>query len=203
MFPLKFEEALTYVIAQLEDGHTLAKKILRHLDFNQGNFFALIHSSANKTKIHEFKSGGILELNPLEQVAFQGHLYSGRKKSHSVGQLSQYLKHALKPQEFCLFEDLIHHHSDPIAPDIKEHIFYIEEELYLYLTENEFSETIAKKIIEFVNAQWYYMNIISNSGFDLKQTITAEQLEKIAMQTTVLVIGAYDMEGFVLWEKWS
>ena len=54
IFPLKFEQAFRYVTDQLQDGHTLARELLINLDFKEGSFFALLHPSADKTKIHEF-----------------------------------------------------------------------------------------------------------------------------------------------------
>ena len=80
IFPLKFEQAFHYAAAQLQDGHTLARELLINLKFKEGNFFALLHPSADKAKIHEFRTGGILALNSLENVSFQGKLYPGRKK---------------------------------------------------------------------------------------------------------------------------
>ncbi len=203
IFPLKFEQTFRYVTDQLQDGHTLARELLMNLDFKEGSFFALLHPSADRTKIHEFQAGGILAVNPLEDVFFQGGLYPGRKKAHSVHQLALYLKSILQPGQSCFFEDMVHHRSDPIRSEIKKYIFYFHEEVYLYIKEGEFSQEIAEKMIHYSDAQWYYMNIISetNSGFDLN--VTSEQLQNIALKATLIVIGAYDMEGFVVWKRFS
>ncbi len=45
------------------------------------------------------------------------------------------------------------------------------------------------------------MNIISESDLNIEQNMTLEQLQNIALKATLIVIGAYDMEGFVVWEK--
>lgn len=201
MFSLKFEQALRYVRDQLQDGHTLAKELLINLNFKEGSFFALLHPSADRAKIHKFRDGGILILNPLEGVPFQGNLYPGRKKTHSIDQLAKYLKDILQPGQCCFFEDMIHNKSDPIVSEVKRHTLYFQKEVYLYLKENEFSQNSAKKIIHYVDAQWYYMNIISKTTFGFETNITAEQLHNLALRTTVLVIGAYDMEGFVIWKR--
>ena len=201
IFPLKFELALQYVTEQLQDGHTLARELLINLDFKEGNFFSLLHSSADRTKIHEFQAGGILALNPLQRISFQGNLYLGRKKTHSIAQLAQYLKSIIQPRQCCFFEDVIHYKSDPIMAEIKKHILYFQKEVYLYVKENEFSQDIAKKVINYVDAQWYYMNIISQPDLGFETNMTAEQLQNIALRTTLIVIGAYDMEGFVVWKR--
>lgn len=203
IFPLQFEQAFRYVTDQLQDGHTLARKLLMNLDFEEGSFFSLLHPSADRTKIHEFRAGGILAVNPLEDVLFQGKVYPGRKKVHSVHQLALYLKSMLHPGQCCLFEDMIHHRSDPIVSEIKKHILYFHKEVYLYIKEAEFSQETAKKIIHYADAQWYYMNIISESDPRFELNITSEQLQNIALKATLIAIGAYDMEGFVVWKRFS
>ncbi|MBU6382698.1 MAG: hypothetical protein KGR16_00050 [Verrucomicrobia bacterium] len=203
IFPLNFEQALRYVADQLQDGHTLARELLINLNFKEGSFFALLHPSADRTKIYEFQTGGILAVNPLEDVLFQGKVYPGRKKAHSVHQLALYLKSILQPGQCCFFEDMIHHRSDPIVSEIEKHILYFHREVYLYIKEAEFSQELAKKIIHYADAQWYYMNIISESDPRCELNMTSEQLHNIALKATLIVIGAYDMEGFVVWKRFS
>ncbi len=118
IFPLDFEQAFRYVKDQLQDGHTLARELLMHLDFKKGAFFSLLHPSADRTKIYEFRAGGILAVNPLEAVFFQGKIYPGRKKAHSVHQLALYLKNKLHSGQCCFFEDLVHRKSDPVQGDL-------------------------------------------------------------------------------------
>lgn len=203
IFPLRFEQTLEYVTDQLQDGHSLARELLMNLDFKEGSFFSLLHPSADRTKIHEFQTGGILAVNPLEDVFFQGKIYPGRKKTHSIQQLALYLKNMLHTGQCCFFEDMVHNKSDPIVPEIEKHILYFHEEIYLYIQEAEFSEETANKLIHYADAQWYYMNIISELGPKFEVNMTCEQLHNIALKATLIVIGAYDMEGFVVWKRFS
>ncbi len=190
-----------YVIEQLRDGNTLAQILLQKILFDKGRYFALLHPSANKNKIYDFQSGGILPQNSLEPVTFGGKLYPGRKKAHSALQLAEYLKHATTPKLCCYFEDILHRREDPIASEFKVNTLYYHEEPYLFLQSAHFSVEQAIKIIHYTDAQWHYMNIVSEEkpGSDLD--ITDEKIQKIALGTTCIVLGAYDMEGFVVWEK--
>jgi hypothetical protein len=203
IFPLKFEQAFRYVKGQLQDGQTLARELLINLDFNKGSFFALLHPSADRARIYEFRAGGILAVNPLEDVFFQEKVYLGRKKTDSVHQLALYLKSMLHPGQCCFFEDMVHHRSDPIVSEMEKHIFYFHKEVYLYIKEAEFSLETAEKIIHYADAQWYYMNIISEFDHRFEPNMTVKQLQNIALKTTLIVIGAYDMEGFVVWVRFS
>lgn len=195
ILPLEFDRALQYITEQLQDGNALSQVLLKKLDFKKGSFFALLHPSADKDKIHDFHSGGILKENPLERVSFQGKTYSGRKTANSITQLAQYLQKILQPGQGCYFEDIVHYRSDPIASELKKRAIYFQNEIYFYIKEEEFSQETAEKIIHYADAQWHYMNVISDSAPGFEPDLNPEKLETIALNTTLLVIGAYDMEG--------
>jgi hypothetical protein len=193
--------AHNYVSEQLHDGNTLAKIILQKLPLDKGRYFALLDPSADKNKIHSFRAGGILPQNSLEPVAFGGKFYAGRKAAHSIPQLVEYLKTVTRSRRCCYFEDLLHRRQDPISTKFKTSTLYYQEEPYLFLQNTHFSSDLAEQIIQYVNAQWYYMNVVSEEEPGLDSEITFEKLQKIASKTISIVIGAYDMEGFVVWEK--
>ena len=203
ILPLEFNQAFPYVTDQLQDGNTLSQELLKSLDFKKGDFFALLHPSADRNKIHEFRSGGILKENPLESVSFQGKMYSGRKKAHSIHQLALYLQNVLLHGQYCVFEDTVHHRSDPVVSEMRKYAFYFHKEVYLCLKEDEFSQDTAERMIHYVDAQWHYMNIISDAALRLELDMDSQQLQSIALKATLIVVGAYDMEGFVGWKKSS
>jgi hypothetical protein len=45
------------------------------------------------------------------------------------------------------------------------------------------------------------MNVISEEEPESASEISFEKLQKIASKTICIILGAYDMEGFVVWEK--
>jgi hypothetical protein len=190
-----------YVREQLRDGNTLAQLILQKIPMDKGRYFALLNPLADQNKIYNFRSGGILPQNSLESVAFGGKLYPGRKKAHSVLQLAEYLKNIMESRLCCYFEDQVHHREDPIASEFKTNTLYYQEEPYLFLQNIAFSIERAVKMIHYTDAQWYYMNIVSKEEPGSILDISNEKLQKIALGTTCIVLGAYDMEGFIVWEN--
>ena len=127
IFPLIFDLACEYVTDQLRNGNSLANELLNTLDFKQGHFFALLHSSIDTAKIHNFGSGGILIENPLESVTFNDKLYLDRKKMESIQELILYLKSVMRPGHCCFFEDVIHRKTDLFSQEIKNHILYLQK----------------------------------------------------------------------------
>lgn len=189
-----------YLIEQLKDGNTLAQIVLENLCLDKGRFLALLHPSADKNLIYNFRSGGILPKNPLEPVVFRGNFYSGRKKVDSCQELALYLRNILNAENCCYFDDQMHQREDLIAKKYKTETLYYNEELYLFLQKEKFSTEKSKEIIQYVDAQWYYMNVISQEKPGINQEVSIEKLQKIVFSTTHIVVGAYDGEGYLIWE---
>ncbi len=199
--PLQLNLARQYLEKQLHDGNTLAQSILKILPLDEGHYFALLHPSANQKLVYQFESGGILPENPIEPVKFAGKIYPGRKKSNSNLELIIYLKTFINSKSFYYFDDQMHRKEDPIAMQYQADTLRYNEELYLFLNASNFSTQYAERIIRHVNARWYYMNIISEEDPGKSVEISIEKLVKITSKTTHIVVGAYDGEGYLIWQR--
>jgi len=199
--PLKFESASQYLIEELRDGNTLAQSLLQYLLLDNGRYLALLHPSANKNLVYSFRSGGILPQNPLEPVTFRGKIYPGRRRANSYQELVTYLENAMSSKTCCYFDDQMHRREDSIAQKYKEETLYYNGELYLFLQGEKFSIERSEKMVRYTNAQWYYMNVISEEGPGTNHEISIEKLQMIASRTTHIVVGAYDGEGYLIWQK--
>ncbi len=197
--PLNHKTASQYFIEQLRDGNTLAQNLLQLLE--KGHYMALLHPSADKSLIYNFRSGGILPQNSLEPVTFRGKVYPGRRRANSYLELALYLENAMNSQACCYFDDQMHRREDSISKQYETATLYYNKELYLFLQSMKFSFEHLKKMIQHVNAQWYYMNVISKEGPGTTHEISIEKLQRIAASTTHIVIGAYDGEGFLVWKR--
>lgn len=197
--PLTFKEAHRYVIDCLQDGHALAQAVFKLVDFEKGHFFAVVNSLADRNKIYEFHKGGILPPNPLEPIMFNEQTYPGRKKAHSAPELAEYIQNAMNLNQCCFFDDVVHIKSDPLPFELKKQTLYFQDEVYFYMKSDEFTNDLAKRLILYSDAQWYYMNIISTVDPGLNTDLKEDKIQKIAAQTTHIVVGAYDMEGYVVW----
>ncbi len=107
----------------------------------------------------------------------------------------------MRPGLCCFFDDVVHAKSDPILPEMQKQALYFHEEVYFYLRGSQFSAAFAEQLIHYSDAQWYYMNIVSEEETNTNRELTLDKLQKIAAKTTQIVLGAYDMEGYVIWER--
>ena len=54
------------------------------------------------------------------------------------------------------------------------------------------------------NAIWHSLCIISENQLNSAETIlTLEKIKAICMNAKIVIIGAYDGEGYIFWEKAS
>jgi hypothetical protein len=113
-----------------------------------------------------------------------------------------YLKNAMSSQTYCYFDDQMHRREDVVAKQYKEETLYYNKELYLFLQSANFSTERLEKMIRYTDAQWYYMSVISEEEPGANQEISTEKLQRIASRTTHIVIGAYDGEGYLVWQKY-
>ena len=201
---LKFDEAKAYCVSCLSDGNALAKELLKVVNFDGGKFFAITSQNADIGRIYNFQFGGILPKNPLEIVVFQEKEYPARKQSTSVLEFAQYLDGLLGNSKnlWCLFEDLVRSRSDFLGKQTEENTAYCEEGVYYYLRGDEFSLEKGMHLIRYSNAQWYYMNVITSEPIlPVQANLTIELIRNVAAKTINIAMGAYDMEGYVVWEK--
>jgi hypothetical protein len=203
LIPLKFEVAHEYVIQCLNDGKSLSKAVLEQIDFAEGSFFSLLNHLADKTKIYHFDRGSILPPSKLESVIFREDKYSARKKLDSSVELATYLENKIDSNLCCYFEDVVHEKNDPINHVYKNHVLYFGDDINLFLNGHDFSKEMTLKLIHYSDAQWHYMNIISKEDPGNSNELSEKKIMKIAEHSTQIIFGAYDMEGYVIWERFK
>ena len=76
---LDFNLSVKYVENRLNNVNKLSCELLKCINFNDGEFFALLPNDAHFENLHEFENGGILQQNPEEE-----YLISGKKSTYSI-----------------------------------------------------------------------------------------------------------------------
>lgn len=202
---LDFFRAKIYVEDVLNGGHTLSKELLNLLDFEKGQFFTLLPTDADLARLHEFSYGWILPQNETKEYIDE----FGRKSSFSwtptvLNEISQFIFEEVNLKGFtCFFEDVVRLPSDPHLEFFHEYgLLYLNELYYLIDNEHASQESIRSAIGE-VNALWHLLFVVTKieTSEILGKEITLNTIKEICRRTQLLVVGAYDGEGFVFWES--
>ena len=79
-----------------------------------------------------------------------------------------------------------------------------KEEVYLLINNVEFvsKETILE-CLQYSNAIWHSLCILTSCSFKglTGRELSLEKIKEICLKTETIIIGAYDGEGYLFWEK--
>lgn len=205
---LNFEKAYSYLKDQLDCGYILSDELLRILNFEEGQFFTLLPSDADLTRIYNFFEGLILPQNPTyEQISA-----TGKKSFYTwIPNLKNELSHIilekikLKQNNVCVFEDVTRRLEDSHLDFYNQYgVNYLGQIYYLINNEIATKELIATAIGK-SNALWHLLFILTESVPEkpLNKEISLDEIQNLCKKTQLLVVGAYDGEGYVFWEPYK
>lgn len=202
--PLPFDKAKDYFEMTLKNGNSLAKKLLRTIDFELGTFTSITSISADTSLLNNFYNWGILPQNSKELLPFGDRKILKSKKSSSINELAKFIQNILfnKTAFSCVFEEVAFEKDAQCLSKMHSYIHCFDREVYYLLSSKNFSTAALLDCIQAADAQWYYLNIIADIGtLDDKKDFSDKDLIQLASQSSCLILGAYDMEGYVCFQK--
>ncbi len=114
--------------------------------------------------------------------------------------MSKFLRLSLNKdaKQLCIFEEIVFEKGDKCISRLGPYIKYYEKEIYYFLSQENCTESNLYSLIKQADGQWYYMNIITTFESLFKNDqLSKEDISNLASNTTHLILGAYDMEGYV------
>lgn len=206
---LNFEKTLEYVRYNLSGGKTLSSQILKIVDFSKGHFFTLLPHDANAEKIYDFQEGYILPQNPEEE-----YFIDGKRCTYSLiptlrEELTYFLltKVKLDANLSCVFEEVLTLPKSPHLDFFRKNkllfIFSDQNEVYYLIKNQNAKGAFISKCIQKSNAIWHLLCVVTKSQCPNTDNgnISLEDLVDICRNIELIIIGAYDGEGYVFWER--
>ncbi len=205
-YDLDFEKTMDYFNSIMEGGNTLSLELKRNLCFENGQFFTLLPEDANFEDLYDFWGGWILPQNPtFDQFDKLG------KKSGSYTliptldmEISNFIceKMLLHPNYVCLFEDVVRQLSDPHLEFFHQYGFLYLEEIYFLLNKDNVTSELIRSTINQSGVIWHTLFMLSfaDNSKIIEKNITIDGIKEFCLNTRMLIIGAYDGEGYVFWE---
>lgn len=202
---IDFNTTLEYVLDNLNNVNALSTELLNLLDFQSGYFFILLPRDANYKQIYQFKEGGILPQNPLEKYFNNGHLSTYSWIPDIDEELSELIFKEIesKPYFSCLIDKVTGTANDVYYVTFSDSnpLFY-EEEVYFLLNKNNVSKSVVSKCLKASTSFWHSLSIFTTADLvNVTKAITLEKIKEVNLKTELIMIGAYDGEGYIFWEK--
>jgi len=205
-YELESNRALTHVNYSLENVNALSKELLKLIDFKTGCFFTLLLDNSSLERLYEFETGLILPQNPDMQymLAESSSTYSIIPTMHNEIANFIFKKMQNNNRLICIFDDILSSPSEFYLKERteKEYTVFCSEEVYYQIKNKQSNTEIIAKYIERSNANWHSLCILTTQGFTNDKEMSLKQIEKTCLCTQLIMIAAYDGEGYIFWEKY-
>jgi len=204
---LNFDPTWKYVKNNLEKATTLSAELLNLLDFKNGHFFTLLPNDANIKRLYEFEGGVILPQNPEQE-----YFVSGKRATYSIiptirKELSELILKKIESKDklCCVFDDVVRIPTDKHMALFHSYGLFYKNEVYYLLEKNKISNELIIQCLRASNAFWHSLCVLSKIDFKCEDSkkLDLEKIKDICLNADLIIIGAYDGEGYIFWEKSS
>jgi hypothetical protein len=201
---LEFSKALIYVKKYLSKGNSLSKYILENHDFQEGRFYTLLPSNAKFDRLYEFPYGGILPQEAAKMKFIKSLnkevLYSPLTSVEN--ELFEFIYNFLKKDLFniTVLEDVIQNPQDPHVSIQGVDLAVFKNEVYFFLKANTPFDLI-KEATKTVNYTWHTLIVLTNSNIPISTHLQNVDFANVCNSLSCMIVGAYDGESYVFWEK--
>jgi hypothetical protein len=201
------KNAETYCKDILSDGNALSKLIYNLLPFNTGIFYTLLPENADLSRLHFFEHGGILPKFPEEEIYIKGFdkPFIGERVNSINPELAIFFNRQLMRGNgrSIIFEEVVKSPGDPHTDFLKSHGLLYKEEIYYLLSQKDNKlEIISRAINESYDFSHFVCVITQTSFEDIEdKKFTLKKMKEVCENIEFLIIGAYDGEGYIFWER--
>jgi hypothetical protein len=202
---LDFLSSWEFTQENLEEVNTLSIQLLKLLDFKNGHYFTLLPEDANFERIHNFKTGLILPQYPIQECIIKGKKSTFARIPDIEKEVSQLLFKETRLNKYLsyIFDDVKGRASDDwsnYSYDI--HPMFYGQDVYFLLNEDNLSVTNIKRSLRKSLSFWHSLCVITTADFsNVERNLSLEKIQEVCQNVELVIIGAYDGEGYIFWEK--
>jgi hypothetical protein len=204
-YTLDYTPSWEYVLDNLKNVNTLSDQLISILDFKNGHFFTLLPDDANFNLIYNFKEGMILPQFPKQEM-----ISDGQKATYSLipnirNELVELLLKEIKldKKSYYIIDKVTGTAGNNYNIHYQEcHPLFHKDEVYFLLGTNNISINVLSKCLSASISFWHSLCVLTKSEMkNVKQDFTIEKIREVCQNVELVIIGAYDGEGYIFWEK--
>ena len=187
-YPLDFSQTLAYLQDNLEGTNLLSTATFQHVPFEWGAFYTFFHRPVPPEKLYEFRYGKLAGCILDESIDLVFNELQSRREL------------------FCIFD----HFNATYQPDYKEAFFlktgvHYNKEIYYVLSSADVSKEILRQCFNFSTTIWHSLCVLSASSIEIREdrSVTEGELIEFVKKAQLILVSAYDDEGFVFWKRHS
>ena len=204
---LDFEQTFAYIKDNLKKANTLCSEVLNLVEFNRGSFFTLLPKGSNMARLYEFEAGLVVPQYPEQEYVVNGWRGSYCMVPTIQDEMAKIIFQKMQNNTklSSVFDDVLREEDDP-------HLDFFRSQGLLYLHKKKVYYIIRKKIkkrtsvfncLDKSDGLWHSLCVLTATKLkDLNgKHLSSRHIREICIHTRLIIVGAYDSEGYVLWEK--
>lgn len=201
------KRAVKYINEVLGFESILSVFLRKKLNLTEGNISVFLPSELSDEQLYNFTRGGIFSSDSEPIATGRGDGTYLFKKKSMIPELSDFIFETLSKNKryWCVLDDVMMAPGDNDLEGLKESFNEVEQEIYHIVNQINLDNTLLLKIINAVNVSWHFLCVVvelseyqnMNNDRVLSEKVFLSFLDEVRM----VIIGAYDGEGFIVWEK--
>lgn len=198
-------EGLRYVASHLSWGHAFSKCVLERVDLSRGEVFTHLPPAVPTAEVVKFDQGGKLPTPPQEtwrKTEGGVAIPIPSTRPHLVQTISGFLS---GPGSVCVLENADASRSEPWLERCEGRLAFFGDEVYHVLEATTDEEAIDVSIRR-AQSLWTFVGALTSLGNRLslpddRGELTQEIVDSLAERVEQVFVGAYDLEGYVIWSR--
>jgi hypothetical protein len=184
-YDLEFNSTLKHLEICCKGVNILCEQLL-NLNFALGTFFTLLPNKIDVTKLLEFQWGG--------------------KTKSLKDEVSYFIQKQISVNEdwSCIFDDFDADFKDKNGNSLYGLCgLHLNDQIYYCVNKNNSTSALISKCMQYSDAGWHSVCVLTSANLCdiIDQKLTLSKAREIANKTQMLILGAYDGEGYIFWER--
>jgi hypothetical protein len=181
--------AVPYLQSSVSDGKTLSRLVLKSVDLTIGEVFTFLPSGADSQAMRNFEAGGVTMASGSEDLA--------------VATIGEQLRAAASA--IFVAEHALARCSDPGIQAKLAKWFCYQDEVYYWMADSGVSGGDVRQVLR-NGRSWlntgFVCSVASVSEVqDGLKNPTLQTLKDLAQCVVLILVRAYDGEGYIFWQK--
>jgi len=192
--------ALDYLREYLDEGGQLSR-VLASLPLETGRVWSYLHPTVAPDTAYQFTSGGITPPGPIREGV---QAITTPSRPDIVWLADNFLRS--RPDALLICEDASATPTDPyIQADRESHFLFYDEEVYRIVSPGIRHQALRERTIRRARSYRFLAILTTGDGtinhLVNRSQLTPAQLATLVRHTERIIIGAYDYEGYLIWES--
>lgn len=186
LYRLDFDKTIFHLKDHLKGINLLAESVLKYTPFQNGLFYTLLQDALTDKELYGFNWGGV----------------GGGVREKAAQTVLDDL-HAIKGS-FCIFDSF----DDDYEPSYDDLLFlkvgvHYDKQVYYIVSGEEATKPLLEECLQASNVIWHSLCVLSKTSFAKRKEflITETEIADFAKTAELILVGAYDAEGYIFWKK--